>query len=81
LVLDFSYLILAEALLTYVGVGVSPMTISWGNMINSARLELARDPIVWWPIAAAFVFMFTLVLSSNVFADAVEEAWNPRSAI
>ena len=57
LALDFSYLILAEALLTYVGVGVSPMTISWGNMINSARLELARDPMVWWPMASAFVFM------------------------
>jgi peptide/nickel transport system permease protein len=81
LVLDFSYLILAEALLTYVGVGVSPMTISWGNMINSARLELARDPMVWWPMGAAFVFMFMLVLASNVFADALEEAWNPRSAV
>lgn len=79
LALDFSYLILAEAVLTYVGVGVAPMTISWGNMINSARLELARDPIVWWPMIAAFMFMFTLVLASNVFADAVEEAWNPRS--
>lgn len=79
LALDFSYLILAEAVLTYVGVGVAPTTISWGNMINSARLELARDPIVWWPMIAAFMFMFTLVLASNVFADAVEEAWNPRS--
>src|SRR3990167_2495813 len=81
LALDFSYLILAEAVLTYVGVGVSPMTISWGNMINSARLELARDPIVWWPMMAAFMFMFTLVLASNVFADAVEEAWNPRANV
>lgn len=81
LVLDFSYLILAEALLTYVGVGVSPMTMSWGNMINSARLELARDPIVWWPMGAAFIFMFTLVLASNVFADALEKAWNPRSGL
>jgi peptide/nickel transport system permease protein len=79
LILDFSYLILAEALLTYVGVGVSPMTMSWGNMINSARLELARDPMVWWPMVAAFVFMLTLVLASNVFADALEKAWNPRS--
>ncbi|MCX7115600.1 MAG: ABC transporter permease [Gammaproteobacteria bacterium] len=79
LVLDFSYLILAEAVLTYVGVGVSPMTMSWGNMINSARLELARDPVVWWPVLAAFMMMFTLVLASNVFADAVETAWNPKT--
>lgn len=77
-VLDFSFLVLAEAVLSYVGVGVSPLTISWGNMINAARLELARDPIVWWPMIAAFVFMFTLVLASNLFADAVEDAFNPR---
>ena len=77
-VLDFSFLVLAEAVLSYVGVGVSPLTMSWGNMINAARLELARDPIVWWPMAAAFVFMFTLVLASNLFADSVEDAFNPR---
>lgn len=80
LVLDFSYLVLAEAVLSYVGVGVSPMTISWGNMINSARLELAREPIVWWPMAAAFVFMFILVLASNVFADAVRDALDPHQS-
>ena len=78
LVLDFSFLVLAEAVLSYVGVGVSPMTISWGNMINAARLELAREPIVWWPVLAAFVFMFMLVLASNLFADAVRDAFDPH---
>lgn len=78
LVLDFSFLVMAEALLSYVGVGVSPMTISWGNMINSARLELARDPVIWWPIMAAFVFMFLLVLAINLFADALRDAFDPR---
>lgn len=80
LVLDFSFLVLAEAVLSYVGVGVSPMTISWGNMINGARLELAREPVVWWPMLAAFVFMFTLVLASNLFADAVRDAFDPHQA-
>ena len=78
LVLDFSFLVLAEAVLSYVGVGVSPMTISWGNMINAARLELAREPIVWWPVMAAFIFMFVLVLASNLFADAVRDAFDPH---
>ena len=78
MVLDFSFLVLAEALLAYVGVGVSPMTISWGNMINAARLELSREPVVWWPILAAFGFMFMLVLASNIFADAVRDAFDPR---
>jgi len=77
-VLDFSGLVLAEAVLSYVGVGVDPSTVSWGNMINSARLEMAREPVVWWTLFAAFVFMFTLVLSANVFSDAVRDAFDPR---
>ena len=77
-VLDFSGLVLAEAVLSYVGIGVDPTTQSWGNMINSARLELAREPVVWWSLAAALVFMFTLVLSANLFADVVRDAFDPR---
>ncbi|MCP5351599.1 MAG: ABC transporter permease [Chromatiales bacterium] len=76
--LDFSALVLAEAVLSYVGVGVDPSTPSWGNMINAARLELAREPIVWWSLTAAFAFMFTLVLAANLFADQVREAFDPR---
>jgi peptide/nickel transport system permease protein len=78
LVMDFSGLVLAEAVLTYVGVGVDPSTVSWGNIINSARLELARDPVVWWPLTAAFVLMFILVISANLFADALRDALDPR---
>lgn len=77
-VMDFSSLVLAEAILTYVGVGVDPATISWGNMINAARLELAREPIVWWPLISAFAFMFVLVLAANLLADAVRDILNPK---
>lgn len=77
-VLDFSGLVLAEAVLSYVQIGVDPTMNSWGNMINSARLEMAREPIVWWSLAAAFVFMFVLVLAANLFADAVRDAFDPR---
>lgn len=79
-VLDFSGLVLAEAVLSYVGAGVDPATPSFGNMINAARLELAREPVVWWPLATAFVFLFALVLAANLFADAVRAAFDPRSA-
>lgn len=79
-VLDFSGLVLAEAVLSYVGVGVDPTTLSWGNMINGARLEMAREPIVWWSLVSAFVFMFALVLSANLFSDAVRDAFDPRLA-
>jgi peptide/nickel transport system permease protein len=78
LVMDFSGLVLAEAVLSYVGVGVDPSMISFGTMINAARLEMAREPMVWWTLAAAFVFMFVLVLAANLFADAVRDAFDPR---
>ncbi|BCX80888.1 peptide/nickel transport system permease protein [Methylomarinovum caldicuralii] len=79
-VLDFSSLVLAEAVLAYVNIGVDPTTYSWGNMINSARLELAREPVVWWTLAAAFLFMFSFVLAANLFADVVRDAFDPRRA-
>lgn len=78
-VLDFSTLVLSEAILSYVGVGVDPVTPSWGNMINGARLELARDPVVWWPLCGAMVFMFTLVFAANVLADGVRNAFDPQT--
>ena len=77
-VLDFSSLVLAEAVLSYINIGVDPTTNSWGNMINGARLEMAREPIVWWSLSAAFVFMFALVLAANLFADTVQDAFDPR---
>ena len=77
-VMEFSGLVLAEAVLSYVGVGVDPSMISFGTMINNARLEMARDPMVWWSLAAAFVFMFAMVLAANLFADAVRDAFDPR---
>jgi peptide/nickel transport system permease protein len=78
IVLRFSGLVLAEAVLAYVGIGVDPSMQSWGNMINQARLELARDPVVWWNLFAAFVFMLGLVLPANIFGDAVRDALDPR---
>ncbi len=78
LAMDFSELVLAEAVLSYVGVGVDPSMISFGNMINGARLEMAREPVVWWALAAAFGFMLALVLAANLFADALRDAFDPR---
>ena len=77
-VMDFSGLVLAEAVLSYVGVGVDPSTNSFGTMINAARLEMSRDPPVWWTLATAFGFMFALVLAANLFADAVRDGFDPR---
>ncbi len=78
-VLDFSGLVLAEAVLSYVGVGVDPTMHSWGNMINQARLEMAREPMVWWSLFSAFIFMFVLVLAANLFSDRIQTVLDPRN--
>ena len=80
-VLDFSSLILYEAVLSYVGVGVDPSMNSFGGMINLARNEMSRDPVVWWSFAAAFGFMVTVVLAANLFADGVRDAFDPRARV
>jgi peptide/nickel transport system permease protein len=64
--------------LSYVNIGVDPTTNSWGNMINSARLEMARERVVWWSLSAALIFMFTLVLSANLLSDRVRDAFDPK---
>ena len=74
-VLDFSALVLYEAVLSYVGVGVDPNSSSFGSMINLARSEMSRDPVVWWNLATAFTFMLALVLAANFFADAVRRSF------
>jgi peptide/nickel transport system permease protein len=79
LVLEFSTLILYEAVLSYVGVGVDPSMNSFGGMINLARSEMSRDPVVWWSFSSAFGFMVSLVLAANLFADGVRDAFDPRA--
>jgi len=80
-VLDFSALVLAEAVLSYIGVGIDPSMGSWGNMINGARSELSREPAVWWTLSGAFFFMFVLVLAANLFSDLVRDAFDPRTSM
>ena len=71
-VIGFSDIVLYEAVLSYIGVGVDPSMNSFGSMINAARN-------VWWNLFAAFIFMVAVVLSANLFASAVRDAFDPRS--
>jgi peptide/nickel transport system permease protein len=75
-VLLFSGLVLSEATLSWLGIGIDG---SWGQMIDQARDELSRDPIVWWNLAAASVALFTLVLAVNLVGDAVRDVLDPRT--
>ena len=75
-VLMFSGLVLSEAVLSYLGIGIDG---SWGQMIDQARDELSREPIIWWNLAAASTALFVLVLCVNLVGDAVRDVLDPRT--
>ncbi len=75
-VLTFSGLVLSEAILAWLGIGVEG---SWGQMIDQARNELSRDPIIWWNILAAGAALFGLLLAVNIVGDAVRDVLDPRT--
>ena len=74
----FSSMILTESVLAYIGIGVDESLMSWGTQIEGARMELARDPVVWWNLISAFIFSVGLVLPANLFGDAVRDALDPK---
>ena len=76
-VLLFSGMVLSEAILAWLGIGIDG---SWGQMIDMARDELSRDPIVWWNLAAASAALFGLILAVNFVGDAVRDVLDPRTA-
>lgn len=75
-VLMFSGLVLSEAVLSWLGLGIDG---SWGQMIDQARDELSRDPIIWWNLAAASAALFGLILAVNLVGDAVRDILDPRT--
>jgi peptide/nickel transport system permease protein len=75
-VLMFSGLVLSEAVLSWLGIGVDG---SWGQMIDQARDELSREPIIWWNISAAGSALFILLLAVNFVGDALRDILDPRT--
>ena len=75
-VLLFSGLVLSEAILAWLGIGIDG---SWGQMIDQARDELARDPVIWWNLGAASLALFGLILAVNLLGDAVRDILDPRT--
>lgn len=73
----FSSLVLSEVVLSWLGIGIDG---SWGRMIDQARTELSRDPIIWWNLVGASVALFCLILAVNQVADAVRDILDPRTA-
>jgi peptide/nickel transport system permease protein len=76
-VLMFSNLVLSEAVLSWLGLGIDG---SWGQMIDQARDELSRDPVIAWNLGAATAALFGLILAVNRVGDAVRDVLDPRAA-
>jgi peptide/nickel transport system permease protein len=68
--------IIAEASLSFLGLGQQPPYPSWGSMLNTAKNFMAQAPwMAIWPGLA----IFSLVLSLNLFGDGLRDALDPRS--
>ena len=74
--LSFTGLVLSETILSYLGIGLDG---SWGQMIDQARNELSRTPVIWWNLAGASLALFALVLAVNMMADAMRDIIDPRT--
>jgi peptide/nickel transport system permease protein len=69
--------ILTEAILSFLGAGISPETPSWGNIMAEGRIYFQINPgIVLWPGLVVSV----AILSINILGDAVRDALDPRMA-
>jgi peptide/nickel transport system permease protein len=67
--------IIAEASLSFLGLGQQPPNPSWGSMLNTAKNFVSQAPwMAFWPGLA----IFTLVLSLNLFGDGLRDALDPR---
>lgn len=67
--------IAAEATLSFLGVGVTPPTPSWGNMLNDA---LAYYRVAWWLLLFPGVSLLTITYAFNVLGDSVRDAFDPK---
>jgi peptide/nickel transport system permease protein len=73
--LEFGLMVLFEAGLSFLGLGVQPPTASWGAMLSVGRNYVAT---AWWVGTLPGVCLFVLVLAVNLTGDAVRDRLDPR---
>ena len=77
LAIDIGNLILTEAALSFLGLGVKPPTPSWGNMLNNAQSFFDRGPhLVFMP----GIFIVVTVLCLYVIGDGLRDAFDPQAS-
>lgn len=75
LTFNFAWFIIAEASLSFLGLGVDPSTPSWGQMLSDSRNYLA---IAWWFPAFPGISLLALVLGVNLLGDGLQDRWDPN---
>ncbi len=73
--IDVGTLILLESALSFLGLGISPPTPSWGNMLTNAAQDLSRGP---WLVYAPGAAIFLTVLCLYLVGDGLRDALDPR---
>jgi peptide/nickel transport system permease protein len=73
--LQVGMIILAEAALSFIGVGVPPPTASWGSMVNDGRTDIDT---AWWISAFPGICIGLVVLSGNFLGDWIRDKLDPR---
>ncbi|ALS75624.1 MULTISPECIES: ABC transporter permease [Planococcus] len=73
----FAKAILAEAALSFLGVGVNPSTPTWGNMLQEAQIYVTIAP--WYSIFPGLAIVIT-VLALNLLGDGLRDSFNPHQA-
>jgi peptide/nickel transport system permease protein len=76
--LRVAYVILVEAGLSYLGVGVPPPTASWGSMVADGKDFLFR---AWWVSFFPGLFIFLTVMAYNLVGDGLRDAVDPRTVV
>jgi peptide/nickel transport system permease protein len=73
--LGVGQIILIESALDFLGLGIQPPTPSWGNMLTNAQSYFFRSGAL---VAFPGITIFVTVLASNIFGNAVRDAFDPR---
>jgi peptide/nickel transport system permease protein len=73
--LEIATAIVAEAGLTFLGLGIPPSTVTWGNMLEAGREYVFTS---WWLTTMPGITIFVAVLSINLLGDWLRDVWDPR---
>jgi peptide/nickel transport system permease protein len=73
---NFAWFIVAEASLSFLGLGVDPSTPSWGSMLADSRSYLSA---AWWFPTFPGLALIACILGANLLGDGLRDLWDPRT--